>query len=189
MAMYAVVVKGGKFTFTVDRDLSRGLRASLRNPRNEEYLITCDGAVGQDGVLQALETLTKLGTPITDAFPYPQLFALSHVTLACGAQKIYELIGGSWTLMYTAAAAGSPWDVVDFHSYLYMSNGHVAVIRSAATGAYTTSATLPTAVAMCNYNGQVLIGGPDTDGVGTSLVIAADPLTLTMTQRGSMAIS
>lgn len=188
MAMYAVVVKGGKFTFTVDRDLSRGLRSSLRNPRNEEYLITCDGAVGRDGVLAAIEQFTRMDTSsITDAFPFPQVFVFSHLVIVCGAKKIYEWDGSSLTLVYTAAAAGGTWDMVDFHSYIYASNGRVAVERSGADGSWALS-TLPSAVAMCNYNGQVLIGGPDTDGVGTSLMIVADPLTLTMTNLGTFSI-
>jgi hypothetical protein len=188
MAMYAVVVKGGKFTFTVDRDLAKGLRASERSPRNEELLITCDGAVGYDGVLTALGQLTRLRTPITDGFPYPQLFALSHVLLVCGAKEVYEWRAstGTFVLKYTAPVAGSPWEVVDFHNYIYMSNGRVAVERIATSGAYVASSVLPTAVAMCNYNGQVLIGGPNVAGEGASLMLVADPMTITTTETGSI---
>lgn len=193
MAMYAVVVKGGKFTFTVDKDLAKGLRPSSKNPRNEEYLITCNGAVGRDGVLSSLEAMTRLNTAavITDGFPFPQLFVFSHVTIVCGLKKIYEYNAttGALTLMYTAAAAGGPWDAVDFHGYIYMSNGRVAVVRDAAAGTYSTSATLPHAASMCDYNGQVLICGPDVDVDGASIGIATSVPSVTVTLIGTGTFS
>ena len=187
MAMYAVVVKGGSFTFTVDRDLARGLRSSEKNPRNEELLITCNGAVGKDGVLAMLEQMTRMDTSaITDGFPFPQLFVFSYVTLVCGLQKIYEWDGSSLTLVYTAAAAGGPWDAVDFHGYIYLSNGKEAVVRSHSDGSYALTSDLPSAISMCDYNGQVLITGPDVIGDGASLVLAAGTLSGTITMLGTM---
>lgn len=190
MAMYAVVVKGGKFTFTVDRDLARGLRPSAKNPRNEEYLITCDGAVGRDGVLCALESMTRLDTSIiTDGFPFPQVFNFSYVTIICGLQTIYEYDAdaGTMTLKYTAAAAGGPWDAVDFHGYIYLSNGRIAVVRDHADGAYSLSSDLPFATSMCDYNGQVLITGPDMQGNGASLMLPMSAPSATVTLAGSIS--
>lgn len=190
MAMYAVVVKGGKFTFTVDRDLARGLRPSAKNPRNEEYLITCDGAVGRDGVLCNLEAMTRLNTSIiTDGFPFPQVFNFSYVTIICGLRTIYEYDAAAetMTLVYTAAAAGGPWDAVDFHGYIYLSNGRVAVVRDHSDGTYAVSSDLPTAISMCDYNGQVLITGPDMQGDGASLMLPMSAPSMALTLSGAMS--
>ena len=65
-----------------------------------------------------------------------------------------------------------------------MSNGKVAVIRDAGSYVYATSTIQPTATAICNYNGQVIIGAPDVDGLGANLVLVASPINLTLSQLG-----
>lgn len=187
MAMYAVVVKGGKFTFTISNELARGLRPSKRSPRNEEFLVTCDGAVGRDKVLTTLDTLTRLDTSvITDGFPFPQIFVFTNVIIVCGLKKIYELVAGSLVLKYTAAAAGGAWSAADFYDYVYLSNGSIAVIRDAGSYAYALDATQPHASAICNYNGQVLIGAPDVDGSGASLMFPITAPAITLSIIGTM---
>ncbi|HUS89590.1 MAG TPA: hypothetical protein VMW91_09535, partial [Desulfosporosinus sp.] len=52
-----------EFTINIEsKHLVRGLRPSKRMPRNSKYLVECAGAVGRDGVLQALDELTRLAT-------------------------------------------------------------------------------------------------------------------------------
>ena len=157
--MDAVVVKGGKFTFVANAlELSRGLRPSKRTPRNMEYLVECSGAIGDDGVLSVMDNITRVATDtITDSFPFPQIFVFTNVILVCGLNKIYEWNGTSLVLKYTATTAGSTWAAVDFFDYIYLSNGVEAVERDAGSKTYVLSTTLPTAQAMCNYNGQVMI--------------------------------
>lgn len=187
MAMYAVVIKGGKFTFTVSQELARGLRPTKRSPRNEEFLVTCSGAVGRDKVLTMLDQLTRLDTSvITDGFPFPQIFVFTNMIIVCGLKKIYELVAGSLVLKYTAAVAGGPWNAVDFQDYVYMSNGKIAVIRSAGSYAYALDATQPSATAICDYNGQVLIGAPDKSGLGASMMLAPTPPAVTLSIIGTM---
>jgi len=187
MAMYAVVVKGGKFTFTVDRDLAKGLRPSEKNPRNEEFLVECVGAVGREGVLCSLEPMTRLDTSvITDGFPFPQIFSFSHITLVCGSQTIYEWDGSTLNLVYTATEPGGPWDAVDFQSFIYLSNGRVAVERQHSDGSYVTS-SLPTAVSMCNYSGQVMIAGPNMEEPGASLTLPNGTISLTLSMLGEIS--
>ena len=166
--MEATVVRGGKFTFTIKSShLTRGLRPSKRNPRNSDYLVTCNGVVGRDKALQALDSLTRLVTAeITDSFPFPQIFVFAHMIIVCGLKTIYEYAAGSLTLKYTAAEAGGLWNAVDFYDYVYMSNGKIAVIRNAGSKVYALDSNQPSATAICNYNGQVLIGAPDMQGLG-----------------------
>ena len=57
--------------------------------------------------------------------------------------------------------AGSTWTALDFSSYVYLSNGKVAVVRDALDKTYSETTELPTCMAACNFNGQVIIGATD----------------------------
>jgi hypothetical protein len=138
------ILRDGKFTFTIDGShLMKGIRPSVRSPRNMEYLSRCIGAVGRDGILQALDDISSkwldLHVTITDSFPYPQLFVFTNFIIICG----------------------QTWSAVDFYDYVYLSNSKVSVVRDAGSGVYSLSSALPEASAICNFNGQVLIGAPD----------------------------
>lgn len=187
--MDITVAKGGKFTFTIGaKDLSRGLRMTKRNPRNSDFLVTCAGAVGKEGVLQATDELTRMATAtITDSFPFPQIFVFTNMIIVCGLKKIYEWEAGALVLKYTAAVAESSWSAVDFYDYVYLSNGRIAVVRDAGSKVYAISSTLPSATAICNYNGQVLIGAPSVTGLGASMMLPALPIVVTTTQLGSFS--
>lgn len=152
------------FSFTIaTAELSKGLRPSKRTPRNSNFLVECSGAVGRNGVLQSIDELTRLvTTAITDKFPFPQLFVLTNMILVCGRTKIYELVGGSLVLKHTASVGCSTWTVMDGYDYIYMSNGKVVVVRDPATFAYSETTDLPTASSIVNFNGQAIIGAPDT---------------------------
>lgn len=160
------ILKDGHFTVIIEPEqINSGLRPSKRAARNKKYLVECIGAVGLDNVLQVIDDLNedRIDTSvITDDFPYPQIFVGTEVTIICGETDIYEYTLGSLTLKLSTSA-GTLWSVVDFHDYIYMSNGKVAVIRDSGSGSYSTTSNLPTATAMCNYNGQVLVGAPDVE--------------------------
>lgn len=155
----------GTFTYTIEpTQLARGLRPSHRIPRNSEFLTTCDGAVGRDGVLCALDELSRIDTSIiTDAFPFPQVFVFTNYILICSLDKIYEYNGDELLLKYTATAPCNLWEAVDFYNFIYLTNGKEAVVRNADTGIYSLSSNLPFGSALCNYNGQVLVGAPNTE--------------------------
>ena len=156
-----VVTRGGKFSHVIGAsELSRGLRKSKRNPRNNGTLIECQGAVGRDGILQVIDALTRMDATVTDDFPFPQLFVFTTQIIVCGQTKIYEWVGGALVEKLTVAS-GSTWRAIDFFEYIYMSNQKVAVVRSASDGSYSETSELPTARSMCNFNGQVLVGSPD----------------------------
>jgi len=159
------VLRDGTFAFTVGPEaLARGLRPSKRLPRNAQFLVQCEGAVGLDGILQVLDDLENnrvdTSVEITDSFPYPQIFVFTNVILICDQTHIYEYNGASLSLVLGPVAAGQTWAAVDFYDYIYMSNGAVAVVRDPNTGTFSTTTDQPTAVAICNYNGQVMIGSP-----------------------------
>jgi hypothetical protein len=175
------------FTFTVSSDqLTRGLRPSKRVPRDSKFLVESKGAIGQDGVLCAIDQLTRTSTAeVTDTFPFPQLFVFTNLIIVCGRLKVYELTSGSLSLKYTATTGGSTWAAVDFYNYVYLSNGREAVTRNPDTGVYSISSTLPKAMSLCNFNGQVIVGAPDAVAEGASLSMKAGAFELAVSQNGS----
>ena len=177
------------FSITVNTEkLCRGLRPSKRMPRNSGYLVECSGAVGRDNVLQTLEELTRIDTSvITDAYPFPQLFLFTNLIIVCSSTKIYEYVGGSLVEKLTVTA-GSTWSAIDLYDFIYMSNGAVAVLRDAGDKTYSISTDQPKAMAVCNFNGQVLVGAPDIEGTypGASLTVDADSVDVTATQHGAL---
>lgn len=189
--MDTVVIKGGKFTFTLSAsELARGLRTTSKAPRNSEFLTQCVGAVGIEGVLQVLDSITRMDTStITDCFPFPQIFVFTNVTIVCGRDKIYEWDGSSLTLKYTATTANGLWSAVDFYDYVYLSNGEEAVVRNPGSKTYSLTTDLPTASSICNYNGQVLVGAPDMSGLATNSMLNVDDIEATITLAGSMSVT
>lgn len=175
-----------EFTFSITADqLSRGLRPSKRLPRDSKYLIESKGALGRDGVLAAIDNLTRLDTSIiNELFPYPQIFVFTNFILVCGETKIYEYFDGVLSLVFTASTKGSTWTAVDFYNYLYMSNGKVVVIKNPETGEYSETSLLPTAVSILNFNGQVIVGSPDTPPWKVFPSNKQDPFVVTLEMGG-----
>jgi len=153
-------LRNGKFSITLgSKDLQRGLRKKVSNPRDVHGMTVLSGLVSQDGILSALDDLSRIDSSIiTDSFPYPQLFVLANYTLVCSSTKIYEYVGGILTEKLTVVAA-STWKVVDYIEYIVLTNGSQVVTRDAMSGTYAVSAVIPAANAVCNYNGQLVIGG------------------------------
>lgn len=179
-----ITTKGGRFTHNINSDqLSKGLRKSKRNPRNSGFLVTCQGAVGRDGVLQIIDELTRLDAAIDEGFPFPQLFVFTNVIIICGQTKIYEWESGAIVLKLTVTP-GSLWKAVDFFDYIYLSNREVAVVRNAGSKTYSETTELPTATTICNFNGQVLIGAPDVQVVSSGSTFSGDPIEVSATQHG-----
>ena len=178
------VSRGGRFSHVIKTSqLAKGLRRSKRDPRNSGFSVTCQGVVGRDGVLQVLDELTRLDAAIDEGFPFPQLFVFTNVIIVCGQTKIYEWDGSSLSLKLTVVA-GFAWRAVDFFDYAYMSNGKVAVVRNAGSKAYSETSDLPTARAICNFNGQVLVGAPDVTVSATGVAFGGEAIPVTVTQHG-----
>lgn len=162
------IAKDGSFSFVIGHEeLSKGLRPTKQSPRNTHWLEESQGAVGKDGALYVITDLEELRidtSVITDGFPYPQIFRLINLVLVCGETDIYEVNLVTGALVHRLnVTAGITWSVVDFHDFVYMSNGKVAVIRNATDDTWEVTADLPVASAMLNFNGQVLIGAPDVE--------------------------
>ena len=161
-----IITRDGSFTFEIDaKDIIKGLRPSEYSPRNEKFLVECAGAIGYEKTLQTIEDVTDLIIDtgvITDGFPYPQIFAFTTHIIVCGATDIYEYVGAALVHQLNVAE-GIRWSAVDFYNYIYLSNGAVAVTRSAEDGTYALCADLPLATTICDFNGQVMVGAPDVE--------------------------
>lgn len=143
-------------------DLQKGLRPLDNSPRNSGYLVSCSGAMGGDGVLGALDNLSRINTSvITDPFPYPQIFLFINHIIVCGKTEIFELISGSLVSKLSGITPGSTWSAVDFRDYIYLSNSNVVVVRLPETHEYSLDTDLPKASAICNNKGQVIVGSPN----------------------------
>lgn len=178
-----------EFSYVINSEhLVKGLRPSERVARDTKFLVEAKGAIGRDGVLCAIDQLTRFSTSVTDTFPFPQLFVFINVVLVCGLTNIYELKNGVLTLVHTATIHGSTWTAVDFYNYLYLSNGKVVVVRSPDTGLYSESASLVTGMSICNFNGQVIVGAPDASVNGASLSMQLGSWTATTSLTGTWGV-
>lgn len=156
----------GEFEVTIEgAELAKGIRPTKGSLRNAKFLTQSKGAVGYDGVLQALSDLNegRVDTAvITDDFPYPQIFVFTNTIIVCDSTHIYEIESGVLTLKLTVTA-GIEWSAVDFRDFIYMSNGKIACRRRASDKVWEETTDLPIASAICNFNGQVLVGAPDVE--------------------------
>ena len=164
------ILQNGVFSFTIPADdLGKGLRPSRRSPRNVKFLTKCNGAVGLDNVLQVLAELDAdqidTSTDITDNFPYPQIFVFINHIIVCAEDEIFELVGGALVSRLAGLTAGTIWSAVDFHDFIYMSNGMICVVRSPTSGLWSTTTDYPIASSICNFNGQVIIGAPGVEWI------------------------
>ncbi len=153
----SVPVLLGEYT---SEQLQRGLRPMAELPRNSNFLVQCDGAIGYHGSLQGITAITALATSatITDGHPYPQIFLLSNLILVFGKTKIYEWVNSALVLKLTVTT-GNPWSVVEFYDQLLMTNGVVTVERRPGDKVYALRADLPIGEALFNFGGQIIVGG------------------------------
>lgn len=156
------IFNNGYFSLMLERDLAKGLKPKGSVARNEKYLEELTGGFVHDLELQSLDLLdrTSIGAPeiiLSFTYPWPQLLVLPNHVLVCGPKKIYELVSNSWVLKLAASLEGGFWSCADFEDFLYLSNGKVAVTRS-TDGTWAETTTLPVALALCNFNGQVFAG-------------------------------
>jgi hypothetical protein len=146
----------------LDKFITKGL-AKNKNPRNNPLLSSSIGAMVYEGSLCADQDLITFQIDLSAYapiyWPYPQLFTLSDNVVICLETKILELQGNNVVPVLTGLPVGYPWTLLDFHSYIYLSNGVVAVTRNPQTLAYAVDTTVPKAMAACDFNGQVLLGG------------------------------
>jgi hypothetical protein len=156
-----------EYTLTFKEGLGRGLRDTFRNPRNSEYLVFSQGAFPENRVIRALDDISayQLDTfTLETSFPYPQVFVFRYVTVVCTANAIYEYKDGALTSKLVGITEGSTWTAADYGRYLIMTNGAGIVVKAFDSQEYGfyTSCDVPNCLCLCDVNGQLIIGAPDT---------------------------
>jgi hypothetical protein len=176
------VLRNGKFSFAfTQKDLMKGIKREKNASRNTGSFSSVSGMIGNDGSLESLPDLTAIDTSvITDDFPYPQLFVYTNYVIICDATKIYEYTTGGGLVAKVTVSAGSTWKAVDFYNYVVLSNEKVVVVRDPLSQAYAVDSDLDVFSAICNYNGQVMIGAPGVNfGTSYTLSLASGSYSLT----------
>jgi hypothetical protein len=87
------------------------------------------------------------------------MFVFIDVIIFCAESEIYELDGSTLNLMIGSLTSGTLWSAVDYHRFIYLTNGQVSVVRSPTTGLYALTTDYPSSEAVADFNGQPLIGG------------------------------
>lgn len=155
------ILRDGSFVLPITQ-LNMGLRKKENNPPNDPHLTDVTGAVVYEGILQSWPDFDPFDmTDVGGSFPYPQLFVFQDFILGCNETEIYEYVNDVWTLKITASVEGSTWCAVAIHDFAYLSNGRVVILRDAETKSYSESDEYPTAMAIYNFNGQLILGAPD----------------------------
>ncbi len=153
-----------EYTIIFRDGLQRGLRKTEKNPRNNQALTKCQGAIPEDGVVHALEDIqsAEILESIDAAFPFPQIFALSMCTLVCTATMIYEYASGNLTAVYEDAPEGSTWTVADYGRFIVLTNGAILIVKDAQTGDYEEYelCDIPNCICVADVNGQMFVGAP-----------------------------
>jgi hypothetical protein len=163
-----MILADGTFVEEIPSEqLFKGLRPFEKLPRNNKFLTQCDGAVGIEGALETLEDLNPITLDTSeiadyDTFP-PQIFCFPSVIIVAGKIEIYIYDGATLTKVLTVSA-GIAWSAISVGNYVYMSNGVVAVRRTPGL-VWETTVDLPFGSAICNYNGQIIVGSPNMSQV------------------------
>lgn len=178
------------FTFVITAEqLARGLRPSKRVPRDSRFLVESKGAIGRDGVICAIDELSRLATTeVTDSFPFPQIFVFTNTIIVCGLSKIYEWTGTLLHLKYTVDQQniGGSWTAADFYDFIYLSNGRIVVIKNPMSNLYELSTDYPHTTSICNFNGQAIIGSPNVSGLNANMVIPTNSINIAVSQLGEV---
>jgi len=163
------------FKYPLTSFIKRGL-ALNNNSRNNPMLIQSVGAIPYEKQLQAIEQFTAIDVSsiLNISHPFPQVFITSDFILICSIAAIFEYDGSSLTLKAAGVQAWGLWSVLDFKTYIYITNGAIALTRDPDTGIYsqiTPSETLTYASCVCNFNGQILMGSPEGGPQASSSII------------------
>jgi hypothetical protein len=169
--------------FPLGEFIKKGL-APNKNKRNNPMLILSEGMFPYEGVLQSVRDFTDnqidfhigdyLVTDsgnyitrddgikiVTDTvqFPYPQIWVLTDVIVVAMQSTIMELEGSTLVSKIDGITAGDTYTLLDYYTFIYMSNGVEAITKNPLSSDYTVNSTVPIARASCDFNGQAILGG------------------------------
>lgn len=142
-----------------------GIAPSDNVPSNTGGFRIMQGAYTNDNVVQGLEDLEQVEFDnFVFSYPFPQIFELTSITLVCGSSTVYELLSDGTLEEKIRAFNGGTWTVADYNRFIVLTNGSSMIIRDGLTGMWKMydGCEIPDGLCVCNLNGQLVIGGPET---------------------------
>jgi len=157
-----------EYTYSFIDGISKGLIATEKDIFNKQSFIQMDGAFVNDGIVVSTPDVNQLDLDsLGCSYPFPQVFYLKDLTIVGTATALYDYsaVGGLTSLI--TVDEGSTWSVADYHRFVVFTNGKAIIVRDGSSGEWRefTECTIPTGLCVCNLNGQLLIGGPETSCV------------------------
>ena len=145
-----------EFSFRLEKELELGLRRDERAKKNHIGLLECMGLkpisgiglVPYEPITCPFSSATLAAAGITIAFPFPQLFRGTVITLLCTSNKVFEVDETDWTLTqlttydaYDEATvksitAGGVWHFMDFGTTWFLFNGKCSVFKTNRRGLF-----------------------------------------------------
>ncbi len=149
---------------------SAGLRQYSDQPVNAPGLVECYNMVPRQGKLVPPPVISNpivdpggLHWPITQDWPFPQLFVLSQYMFLCTRLGIYVL---SDTFVPTIEVGvdirDTIWSCADYGPYVLFTNGGMVYVTDPTTGDLHPygGTDIPVMGTVCDYKGQLVAGRP-----------------------------
>lgn len=156
-----------EYTYKFQAGIKTGLRSDQYLAKDHEAFKEISGAFTDTEVLRSLDTPSEIDvSSLSASYPFPQIFELiTKEIIVCTEDKIYEYdqSGDSFTLKLTVSEGGR-WSLADYHQFIVLYNGRDIVTRDGISGTWSayTDCLIPYGICVCNLNGQLIVGGPDT---------------------------
>ena len=151
--------------------LTQGLTRERNLPRDKDWLVQSDYAVGYSGSLASVPDLSQFKLDLSGidaAWPFPQIVQCQKTSFIFTQSAIYRYEDGrAYILWYSPVQCMNRWTVSDFISFVIMSNS-VDTLRYDENSdelvpvepySIATDEGTPHFAASVNYNGQLIIGG------------------------------
>ena len=150
-----------EYTIIIREALAAGLRP-YGSQRNQHFMQNMTGCVPEYGNTHSLDELPLALTLAGEVFPFPQIVRLRDFVLVCGATTLYEYKSGQLTNVFSGPTAGWTWSFADFGDYVTGTNGAMLIVRDPLTAIWQLyeGCDIPPCLCMCEFNGQIIIGGP-----------------------------
>ena len=154
-----------EYVLNFNEGIKKGITPTEKNAYNNEGFLDMSGAFQNDGLIQSVEKPEWIELSSLDVeFPFPQVFELIGITLVCTPTRVYELLADNSLDEKISTSEGGLWSVADYHLFIVLTNGRQIIIRDGQSGEWRVydECEIPTGICVCNLNGQLIIGGPET---------------------------
>lgn len=154
-----------EFSFVFDKGLAFGLANNEKTKRNDPCLVEAYNVRIKDSILPYEAILNSFTGLPTCAWPFPQVFKTKRGIIVATDDSLYIADSNyNCTPLGTGfTSADHLWSVADFGDYQVFGNGACTVFRDTTTGTYSEEGDMTHETeSVCNFNGQLVVGGLGT---------------------------